>query len=509
MTLLSPTTRPEKLHRTITLILGAIIACRVVMMICFPHVDTSEARYAEISRKMVETGDWITPQFDYGLPFWAKPPLSMWMSALGIDLFGSNEFGSRIFIFAAAMAVLAMVAGAVRRETDRTGGLIAATLLMGMPLFFYCSAAVMTDLALVLGTTVAMTSFRAAVLENSRRHGYLFFIALAIGLLAKGPLALVLAIPPAMGWTVLTGRWRETRAALPWIGGTLLMLALALPWYIAAEIKTPGFLNYFIIGEHWKRFVIRGWQGDLYGNAHSETPGTIWLYLLMVTFPCCLGLLAIPFRKWREGKTWAMAHQGRGLYWVLWALWPIVFFTPSRNIIATYPLPALPALAILLTGLVPRGAIRTFGWKRFHPMHPALAGLTLAAVFITSTSSIIIPALIPKRTERELVKIFDLKREEEDRLLYFGIRRYSAEFYSEGIAEHTDSMETFIDKLDAPGRLFVAMPPKEFTKLQPNIQRRFIALTRWDKKRVNLYAERNDTPAMTGIDMTKTSPIGS
>ena len=89
------------------------------MMVFFPHTDTSESRYAEISRKMVETGDWITPQFDYGIPFWAKPPLSMWMSALGIELFGVNEFGSRIFIFLAAMGILALVARAVRRENGR------------------------------------------------------------------------------------------------------------------------------------------------------------------------------------------------------------------------------------------------------------------------------------------------------------------------------------------------------------------------------------------------------
>ncbi|RYD25437.1 MAG: hypothetical protein EOP87_24390, partial [Verrucomicrobiaceae bacterium] len=69
----------------------------------------------------------------YGVPFWAKPPLSMWVSALGMELFGVNEFGSRIFIFLAAMVILTLVVRAVRRETDGTTGLLAATLLMGMP----------------------------------------------------------------------------------------------------------------------------------------------------------------------------------------------------------------------------------------------------------------------------------------------------------------------------------------------------------------------------------------
>ena len=61
-----------------------------------PLMDKTEARYGEISRLMSETGNWITPQIDYGLPFWAKPPLSTWASALSISIFGSAEFFVRL-----------------------------------------------------------------------------------------------------------------------------------------------------------------------------------------------------------------------------------------------------------------------------------------------------------------------------------------------------------------------------------------------------------------------------
>ncbi|RYD19644.1 MAG: glycosyltransferase family 39 protein [Verrucomicrobiaceae bacterium] len=508
MTLFSFFRRP-KFHRVVAILLSTLITCRVLMMVAFPHTDSSEARYAEISRKMVETGDWLTPQFDYGVPFWAKPPLSMWMSALGMEFFGVNEFGSRIFIFLAAMGILLLVVRVVRSDSDATTGLLAAMFLMGMPLFFYCSAAVMTDLALALGTTLSMVAFRIMVREGSRVWGHLFFIGLAIGLLSKGPLALVITLPPVVGWMILTRSWRKVCLSLPWISGTLLMLVLSVPWYIAAEANTPGFLNYFIIGEHWKRFVIRGWQGDLYGNAHSEVPGTIWAYLLMVTFPWCLGFLAVPFRKWKSAKGWAMADEGRGLYWVLWALWPIVFFTPSRNIIATYPLPALPAIAILLAGLVTPRAGRPFNWKRFDPFHPAIVGTGIAAVLLATLGTLLTPQLAPKRTERELVQTFMDDCEDDDRLLYFGIRRYSAEFYSEGKAEHTDSPTVLVEKLEAPGRLFIATTPREFATLPPAVQRRFMQLTHWKDKRVNLYLERGDILPMTGIDPAQIYPIGS
>lgn len=499
----------RRFTRLVIIVLVTLLVCRVVMMVTLPHIDTSESRYAEISRKMVETDEWITPQFDYGIPFWAKPPLSMWMSALGMEIFGVNEFSSRLFIFLAALGVLVVVARATRRESDRLTGLLAATILMGMPLFFYCSAAVMTDLALAVGTTLAMTGFRTAMLEEgSRKHGYVFFIGLAIGLLAKGPLILVLALPPLAAWVLATGQWRRAWTRIPWITGSLLMLAITMPWYIAAERKTPGFLEYFIVGEHWKRFLVRGWQGDMYGNAHSETPGTIWVYLLMVTLPWSIGLSVLRFRGWSGAKQLAMADKGRVLYWLLWAIWPIIFFTPSRNIIATYPLPALPPLAILLAGWVPRPGGERAG-AGIHPFHPWLVVPCVALTLTATGLCAFAPNLLPKRTEREIVSAYRKERQREDHLLYFGIRRYSAEFYSEGEAENTRSEKALAERVDAPGRLFVAATERSFAEIPENLRRQFVPVLLRGKKETSLYVERDDTPVLTGIDATKTFPIGN
>ncbi|WP_230370493.1 ArnT family glycosyltransferase [Paludibacterium denitrificans] len=63
-------------QRTATYVLCALLILRLLTMWVIPLTDTTEARYAEIARKMLETGNWVTPQHDYGVPFWAKPPLS-------------------------------------------------------------------------------------------------------------------------------------------------------------------------------------------------------------------------------------------------------------------------------------------------------------------------------------------------------------------------------------------------------------------------------------------------
>jgi len=494
--------------RWVTFFFASLLACRFLLLVLAPHCDPSEARYAEIGRKMAETGNWVTPQFSYGVPFWAKPPLSMWLSAAGIQLFGANEFGSRIFIFLAALGVLALVGEMARREFRSSQmGLIAATLLMACPLFFYCSAAVMTDLPLLLGITLAMVGFRFAITGHSRLWGYLFFLGLAIGLLAKGPLTLVIAGPPIFVSCLCTKRWRDAWERLPWISGTFLMLLLAIPWYIMAEKRTPGFLDYFIIGEHIRRFTVSKWKGDLYGKAHSEHIGMIWFYALCATFPWAFGLLAAPFRQWRHFKTWAMAHEGRGIYLILWALWPLVFFSPARNIIATYPLPALPAIALLLTSLCWQRSQATAP-SRFHPLHPALAFISAGVVLWAILISLVLPQFSPKQTERDLVALYKARSHTEDTLLYYRDRKYSAEFYTDGRAETTESRQELEARLDAPGRLFLATQPKYFAQLSPLLQSHLILIGQWGEK-CALYLERTDTPVMVGIDPAHTLPIGN
>ena len=72
----APLTLTVRARQIIWSLLGLLLPPRMVGMALVPLADTTEARYGEIARKMAETGDWITPQFKYGIPFWAKPPLS-------------------------------------------------------------------------------------------------------------------------------------------------------------------------------------------------------------------------------------------------------------------------------------------------------------------------------------------------------------------------------------------------------------------------------------------------
>jgi 4-amino-4-deoxy-L-arabinose transferase-like glycosyltransferase len=415
-------------------VLLAILLLRLVAMWLVPLTDTTESRYAEIARKMLETGDWVTPQFDYGVPFWAKPPLSTWVSALSMKFFGVNEFASRLPSLLCCLALLFFMYSWLK-EYKANIALLSVVILSTSFLFFGSAGLVMTDLCLIFASTLAMVAFWNSVVASKGRHwGYIFFVSLAIGLLAKGPLILVLVGLPTGVWTILNRQLKSVWVRLPWIIGTLVMVALAAPWYYIAEQHTPGFLQYFLIGEHFSRFLISGWKGDMYGHAHSEPLGMIWLYLVFGFTPW-IALIAVLIVKNRSKLTWRLLLSDSWLnYLLLWSIMPIIFFTFAHNIISPYVLPAMPACAILIAEFFVTFDLRDNKFKQKIIFWLSMS-IPILAVF-TLTFLLFKPHLSPKRSEKDLVKkYYELRDNERSRLIYYRHRVYSAEFYTAGKAK--------------------------------------------------------------------------
>jgi 4-amino-4-deoxy-L-arabinose transferase-like glycosyltransferase len=445
----------------LVLLLVVVVGVRVATLGAYPLLDPTESRYAEIARKMLETGAWLVPQVDYGVPFWGKPPLSTWVSALAMAVFGVNEFGARLpsFLLLAGCGALVYRLAALRAGADAALWALAAFATTG--LVFVSAGAVMTDPALVFATTVAMAGFWNAVHgpEAMRRAaGYAFFIGLAAGLLAKGPIAVVLTLLPTGAWTLWTRQWRAVGTRLPWFSGTLVTLALAVPWYWAAERASPGFLDYFFVGEHWKRFVESGWKGDLYGQAHARPRGTIWVWWFAAALPwspMVVGWLARAAATRREDARRLLRDPWYS-YLLLWTLAPMLFFTVSGNVLATYVLPGMPAFALLLCEFwQPRaGDSRT--------LRPAVrlmlvcgAGLLLvfAAILVTQRQRFDV-----ELSHRALVRMYEATRTgKDDRLVYVGQRPISAEFYSGGKATKVDNVSALAVYRASPDADFFAV----------------------------------------------------
>ncbi|MBL4939356.1 MAG: glycosyltransferase family 39 protein [Lutibacter sp.] len=337
MTLFSKKKSPYAL-----LIIGLVLF-RGFLNAAIPLMDKTEARYAEIARIMAETNNWVTLQIDYGVPFWAKPPLSTWLSAMSFQLFGVNEFAARFPYLILSILMVLLIGKYAKRE-----GLdffIPGVILLTIPEFLIHAGVVSTDTALAFCVALVMISFWEGI-HNQKQHiwKYLFFVGLGLGLLAKGPIIFILTGPPIFVWLVLFKKFKNLRKSFPWILGTLITALVALPWYYLAEQKTPGFIDYFIVGEHFKRFLSSGWKGDKYGFPKSQPLGMIWVFL---------ALFALPWIQIAFGKIWKNKSSFFQNQWVVfllvWLLWTPLFFTVSKSLIHPYIMPVMVPVALLIT----------------------------------------------------------------------------------------------------------------------------------------------------------------
>jgi 4-amino-4-deoxy-L-arabinose transferase-like glycosyltransferase len=400
---------------------AAIVVFRLVSIGMYPLMDTTEARYGEIARIMVDSNNWLTPQFDYNVPFWGKPPMHTWASALSIGLLDDSEFAIRLpHLITGLMTLLVVFLFAKRLGIS---ALVTTFILFTSLGFYVASGMVMTDSLLTLSMTLAMVGFYLGW-TGSKNWSYLGFVGIGIGLLTKGPIIIVLVGLSILPWLVLnfglTQGFKALFNKIPVISGLLISLLIATPWYLMAELATPGFIDYFIIGEHWSRFVESGWEGDLYGTAHDKPRGIIWLYWLAVAFPWSFVLLYKCFKAKLNLKTLSPLNIGdKQLMSFLgfWLISPMILFTFAGNILPIYVLPGLPALALILS----------IWFKHYNKCIFFLGSLTPALLVI---ALIFAQEEIKNRSDKWLLSELD----DSIPIYYLDKRSFSGRYYSQGAA---------------------------------------------------------------------------
>lgn len=455
-----------------------LLLCRLVAMYFIPFNDTTEARYAEIARIMLETGNWVTPMQTYGIPFWAKPPLSTWMSAFFMKLFGVNELAARMPSLLLSIGVLALVWNIAKQYRGIDVAKTAVLVLAGSLFFFLNAGTVMTDPALLFCITLSLVSYWHAVVMKSKLWAYLFFMGLSLGLLAKGPIAVVLTGMPVLIWSLLHKRMNEFWRNLPWLQGILIMLLIAGPWYILAEMRTPGFLNYFIIGEHFHRFLDPGWGGDKYGFAHKAPLGMIWLYAVVGFLPWSIIAGICLVRFWvecrlglgptiKQTKSSCQDKDGWVSYLVTCIVTPLVFFTFSSNIIYPYVFPIMPILALLFAELIHRSRYR-IDWENSNKLF-FWASVTGSLFLIVTSLFLAKPEWVEKSQYRVVSAYKHQATSTQSKLIYWAKKiDFSAQFYSNGRIFVTDDAQGLnqllannIDNYIAINEKYLASLPKE------------------------------------------------
>lgn len=456
------------------------IFIRLLAAYFIPLMDTTEARYAEIARKMLETGDWVTLYHAYGVPFWGKPPLSTWLSASSMALFGVNAFAARLPIFLVSIGIVLLVMKLAKtRESINLPRVTAPILLTGV-LFFVASGAVMTDMVLTFGVTLSMVSFWYATSQSEgKAWGYLFFAGLAIGLLSKGPLCLIITGFPIALWGFTQLSVKELWQRLPWISGSLIMLLIVIPWHIFAELKTPGFLNYYLLGEHFQRFLVKGWTGDLYGRAHAQPIGFIWLFWLLATLPWSMWFTVILIRRARDWRTMFRSRDGWLFYLLLWTLSPLLLFTFSKNIIWTYSLPGIPAFSLGVGYFIVNICDSSLWGRRLFLLS---ASLVPALMLLLTGAYLYDAAIFNKYTQKSVVEdFFKSRKDTRSKLIYYESRHYSGEFYSHGQAIFVPDISTLQSVLDSSEEVFVVMTADKYNTLPEQSQKKLVKIKDYGK----------------------------
>jgi len=432
-----------------------VILLRIILMFGLPLTDTTEARYAELARVTATGHYWLMPHMSPAQPFFAKPPLSTWFSAASWLSFGKSEFALRLPSFLLMMLTCgALLYGATSFKLSRQQWLFASFVIMTAPVGFISAGAVMTDdtqLAIVTWAMVFLWRMIIAEPAEYNKKNVLkfdqlgFWSMLGLGAIAKGMATWVLiGLPVMLFWLLIPkeAAIAQFKKIWSWLG-VVIFLSIVLAWYVPAEIYYPGFLKYFIVGEHFHRFIDPGWKGDMYGTAHSVDIGMIWVYW-SASIALWLPVFIDGVRKDRPLLNANLDIERKWLW--AWVLAPLLFFTFSRNIIWTYTLTALPAFAILVAKLWP-----TLNFRFNKVMQGVIACWLL---FLLIATLVWLPQQAEEKSARKLVREATLKYPKST-LYSYASHKFSVSYYTQGQVRMIESQQMLNDLLAAPNNLVI------------------------------------------------------
>lgn len=324
--------------------------------------QTDEGRYAEIPREMLATGDWVTPRLD-GLKYFEKPPLQYWATAVSYSLFGESNGTSRLWTALLGFLGILMTAFAARRLYDARTAWCAALVLVGSTYYIVMGHFNTLDMGVSFFMCGSLFGFLLAMqaedLKLRRIFMYLAWASAALATLSKGLEAVVLPGAVFVLYVLITRQWSRFKQ-LHFVGGLLIYIVIAAPWFVLVSARNPDFAQFFFIHEHFQRFLTT--------VHHRVQPGwffiPILLFGLFVFLPQFLRALfrflihefvLVYLRRRAPAGGAEQAEIGLiesrfdySLFLWLWCGFIFLFFSLSDSKLASYILPIFPALAILV-----------------------------------------------------------------------------------------------------------------------------------------------------------------
>ncbi|NKI25770.1 glycosyltransferase family 39 protein [Arenibacter sp. 6A1] len=313
--------------------------------------ESSEARYAEISREMVLNHEYLHPTL-LGIKHYHKPPITYYITVMGYQIFGINEYGARFFLSVALVFQLLLVFKISKLLfNDLKVALAAAIIYFSFPIVLIAARVLTTDA--YMATFVIWSVYWILCYKRNRAPRYLygFFIVLALAFLTKGPVAVLPVAIFLVVWKVL---YKETISlTIHHYLGFVLCLLLSSSWFLAVMTNTPHFLDYLINDQ----IIARSLSAEKF---HRNKP--FWYYLILAPLvgfpwlPIMVVCTARAYKKYLKNKTLPLV-----LLWTIGSLF--ILFSAFSSKLVLYILPLFSFMAILsgyLFFLIPFDKIKNY-----------------------------------------------------------------------------------------------------------------------------------------------------
>jgi 4-amino-4-deoxy-L-arabinose transferase-like glycosyltransferase len=326
----------------------------------FGLAGADEPRYAQIAREMLRNNDFVTPTL-HGTPWLEKPALYYWRAAAFFRTFGVHDWAARLPSATFALALVIIIYFHMRRF--RPGAHFGAALITAS------SAAIIgfargasTDMQLAAPFAFAMLGWYAWFETGKKFWLFDLYFFLAVGTLAKGPVAPGLAFFIVFIFAAVRRDLKLVWRTL-WWPGVVIYSVIVLPWYIAVQMANKDFLKIFFLQHNLERFAT-----DLFQHRQP-----FWYYipvLLLSLMPWAVygvtALVSAVRQTWRDvrssapGQVRESEQVGDSFpeFLVIWALFPVIFFSFSQSKLPGYILPAIPPCAILTADYLHRNKRR-------------------------------------------------------------------------------------------------------------------------------------------------------
>lgn len=310
-------------------------------------IESSEARYAEISREMEASGDFIHPTL-LGIKHYHKPPVTYWVTVVGYKIFGVNGFGVRFFLVISYLCQVVLLYFIARKIfSSHYSGLVAAVLYSSLPIVLVSMRGLTTDSYLMTCVLSAIWFWVQWKFTGRPVWLYLIAVAMGIGFLTKGPVVFIVPVLVMLG--VTPGQATQTSFRVHHVFATLLFLVIAFSWFVVLVAEDRTFIDYFL----FKHTVERYTNANVFKRVEPW-----WYYLAFAPLLCLPWVLALFFRI-REA---AENAEGRRVKRILlfWVIIPFVFFSFSSSKLVLYVLPLYSGVVLACTYWLSNFSVKQF-----------------------------------------------------------------------------------------------------------------------------------------------------